>query len=81
MIRFYDMWFRVGSSLNLVAKNLSRLSIACLLVGASLVTSARGETDPQLAGDEPLLIKAVVVTMFEHGAPNWRSARRNAALD
>ncbi|MGA0275930.1 MAG: hypothetical protein ACO3L6_07845, partial [Dehalococcoidia bacterium] len=69
MTRFYDTWFKVGSYLNLGAKYLSRLSVACLLVGASFGTSARGESGPQLAGDEPLLIKAVVVTMFEHGAP------------
>ena len=69
MTRFYDMWFRVGSYLNLVAKHLSLLSMVCLLVGAGFGTAASGETDSQVAGDEPLLIKAVVVTMFEHGAP------------
>ena len=69
MICFYDVWFRVGSSLNLGVKHLSLLSMACLLVSAGFSTAVRGETGSQPAGDKPLLIKAVVVTMFEHGAP------------
>ena len=69
MICFYDVWFRVGSSLNLGAKHLSLLLMACLLVSAGFSTAVRGETGSQPAGDKPLLIKAVVVTMFEHGAP------------
>ena len=69
MTRFFDMWYWVGSYLNLVTKQLSLPSMVCLLVGASFSTVVWGETDPQSAGDEPLLIKAVVVTMFEHGAP------------
>ena len=69
MIRFCKMRFEVGSYLIRGANCLSRLTLACLLTVAGLGTVASGETDLQFAGDEPLLIKAVVVTMFEHGAP------------
>ena len=69
MIRFCKMRFEVGSYLIRGANCLSRLTLACLLTAAGLGTVASGETDLQFAGDEPLLIKAVVVTMFEHGAP------------
>ena len=69
MIRFCKMRFEEGSYLIRGANCLSRLTLACLLTAAGFGTVASGKTDPQFAGDEPLLIKAVVVTMFEHGAP------------
>ena len=69
MIRFCKLRFEEGSYLIRGANSLSRLFMACLLISAGFGTVASGETDPQFAGDEPLLIKAVVVTMFEHGAP------------
>ncbi len=69
MIRFSNMRFRVGSYLNRRAKCLCRLSVAWLLISAGFGSVAWSETDPQVSSDKPLLIKAVVVTMFEHGAP------------
>ena len=51
MTRFYDMWFRVGSYLNLVAKHLSLLSMVCLSVGAGFGTTASGKTDSQVADE------------------------------
>ena len=50
-------------------KSLSRLVIVCLLIGVAMVTAANGDSKPWTIGDEPLAIKVVVVTMFEHGDP------------
>ena len=69
MIRFCKLRFEVGSYLIRRANCLSQVSMACLLIAAGFGTVASVETDPHFAGEEPLLIKAVVVTMFEHGAP------------
>ena len=44
-------------------------TIACLLLGVAMGSEASGDTESWRESGEPLAVRAVVVTMFEHGAP------------
>ena len=50
-------------------KHFSWRTIACLLLGVAMGSEASGDTEPWRESGEPLAVRAVVVTMFEHGAP------------